>query len=88
MYQLEFTPTALRHIKSRVRGDAQLVKRIEKALELLQANPNHVGLKTHKVSTKYGEHFSSRITGDLRIFWNYYQGKVIIILAVEDHSAY
>ena len=86
MYQLEVPPVPAKQIKKLIKSKPLFQRRIQKTFDLLSQNPHHIGLKTHKVSTKlYGEHFSSGVT---RVFWHYYQGKIIIVLAVTDHSAY
>lgn len=69
--------------------DQKLQKSIQKALKLLAQNPSYPALKTHKVDTKtYGQKWSSRVTGDLRIIWDYdSQNRLIILLLdVGGHS--
>jgi mRNA-degrading endonuclease YafQ of YafQ-DinJ toxin-antitoxin module len=44
-------------------------------------DPFYKGLKTHKVnSSKWGEIYSSRITKDLRVLWDFSQNELIIII--------
>ncbi|MEO9169358.1 MAG: hypothetical protein ABI230_13240 [Aestuariivirga sp.] len=70
------------------------LKAVRKALALLEANPRHPGLKTHKFSKLHGpknaeifEAYAENNTpGAYRIFWHYGPGKdVITIIAITPH---
>ncbi len=65
-----------------------LKKRLRVALEKLTINPNHPSLKSHRVNTNYAVRWSSWVTGDVRIIWDYdkVQRLVIILIAVGKHS--
>lgn len=66
-----------------------LEKKIRKALHLLEQNPTYPSLKTHKVASKnYGQKWSSRVTGDLRIIWDYdsQDRLIILLLDIGGHS--
>lgn len=66
------------------KGDQKLQKRIQKVLKLLEQNPSYPSLKTHKVTTKnYGEKWSSWVTGDVRIIWDYDSENRLIILLLD-----
>jgi mRNA interferase YafQ len=55
----------------------------------LMQNPFHTSLKTHKVDAKIANQvFSSRVTGDLRIIWQFdnYKINVIDLLDLGGHS--
>jgi hypothetical protein len=47
----------------------------------LRVNPFYPSLKSHKTTTKTakGKCFSSRITGDIRIIWNYNKNEICAI---------
>jgi len=69
--------------------DRVLQKRVQKALKLLRQDPFHPSLKSHKVATRsFGERWSSWITGDLRIIWDFdkKQRLTILLLAITKHS--
>lgn len=69
--------------------DKILQKRVQKALKLLRQDPFHPSLKSHKVATRnFGERWSSWITGDLRIIWDFdeEQRLTILLLALTEHS--
>lgn len=58
-------------------------KKVVKALQLLAENPRHPSLRSHKVmSQHYGEKWSSSLTGDLRIIWEYSQDETLTILVL------
>ena len=70
------------------------LKAVRKALALLENNPRHPGLNTHKYSTLRGangaevfEAYAENNTpGAYRIFWHYGPGKdVITIIAITPH---
>jgi hypothetical protein len=70
------------------------LKAVRKTLGLLESNPKHPGLNTHKFSSKTGpngedvfEAYAENNTpGAYRIFWCYGPGKdVITILAITAH---
>ncbi len=56
---------------------------------MLKQDPLYPTLKSHKIITKKGKKaFSSRLTNDLRIIWNYQNGiaKVIDIIDIGGHE--
>ncbi len=80
---LERNPTHIKRLKA-----------VRKALFLLETNPRHPGLNTHKFSSKAGvggkdvfEAYAENNTpGAYRIFWHYGPGKdVITVVAITPH---
>jgi hypothetical protein len=81
----------------RLQNDAGLAKRwraVRKALALLETNPRHPGLNTHKYTALTGPdgvevfeaYAENRTPAAYRIFWHYGPGKsVITILAITPH---
>ena len=70
------------------------LKAVRKALALLESNPRHPGLNTHKYATKRGEngedvfeaYAENNTPGAYRIFWHYGPGKnVITVIAITSH---
>jgi mRNA interferase YafQ len=64
---------------------------IDKSLKKLIEDPFQPSLKTHKIdSRKFGLKYSSRITADLRLIWNFKEGserlEIIQIFDVGGHS--
>ena len=60
-----------------------------KTLQLLRQNPHYPSLRSHRVNTRFlGEHWSSRVTGDIRIIWDFENGNhlVILLLDIGGHS--
>ena len=73
---------------------AKRFKAVRKALGLLENNPRHPGLNTHKYDTLRGEkgedvfeaYAENNTPGVYRIFWHYGPDKnVITILAITPH---
>ena len=52
------------------------------------SDPYYPGLKTHKIESRhYGQIFSSRLTGDLRILWKFSDNEdKILIFDVGTHD--
>ena len=89
MFLLNFTSTFLSHKEKVIGNDQKLNKRLRTTLEKLAIDPKHPSLKTHKADTKnYGEKWSSWVTGDIRIIWDYDSENrlIIILLDMGKHS--
>jgi mRNA-degrading endonuclease YafQ of YafQ-DinJ toxin-antitoxin module len=89
MYQINFYKDYKPRYKKIVKNDEKLKHKISKTLRLLANNPKHRSLKSHKVNTKhYGYRWSSWVTGDIRVIWDFDQeGKLIIlVLSIGKHS--
>jgi mRNA-degrading endonuclease YafQ of YafQ-DinJ toxin-antitoxin module len=71
-----------RELKKLVKSQKKLRAKIDKVFDKLSDNPQDPKLGSHKVHlTVYGEVWSSAVTGDIRIIWNYNQnGEIEIIL--------
>lgn len=81
----------------RLQNDAGLAKRwrsVRKALALLETNPRHTGLNTHKYHGLTGAegaevfeaYAENRTPAAYRIFWHYGSGKnMITIIAITPH---
>jgi len=95
-FELLFTPQADTDLDA-LEADAGLAKRLKavrKALGLLETNPRHPGLKTHKFSSLKGPggeevfeaYAENRTPAAWRIFWYYGPDKKqITILAITPH---
>ncbi len=73
---------------------AKRFKAVRKSIGLLENNPRHPSLNTHKYQTKLGEngedvfeaYAENNTPGAYRIFWHYGPGKdVITIIAITPH---
>ena len=89
MYILRFASSFSSSYKALIKGNQKFEKRVEKALRLLKNDPFYPSLKSHKVNTRhFGQKWSSFITGDLRIIWDFNETgqQIIILLAITKHS--
>lgn len=89
MYHLHFASTFAPTYKALVKHSQEFEKRTEKALKLLKNDPFYPSLKSHKVNTRnFGEKWSSFVTSDLRIIWDFDEERKLIILlfAITKHS--
>ncbi len=89
MFTLIFTKDFDETYISLCKENKGLEKKIRKALHLLEQDPMYPSLKTHKaISKNFGEKWSSWVTGDTRIIWDYDSKNrlVIILLTIGRHS--
>lgn len=89
MYTLQILDSFKKHEILLIKKDRTLEKRINKTLTFLQEDPLYPSLKSHKVNTPdYGLGWSSRVTGDIRIIWDYDSSErlLIILLDIGGHS--
>jgi mRNA-degrading endonuclease YafQ of YafQ-DinJ toxin-antitoxin module len=88
-FELTFTPYFKKKYQKLIKKNIQLKDRFVKVLSLLQINPFTPQLRTHKVNSRIkNSMFSSSITGDLRIIWefNETEAHVIDILDTGGHE--
>ncbi|MEW5821798.1 MAG: type II toxin-antitoxin system RelE/ParE family toxin [Cyanobacteriota bacterium] len=95
-FELLFTNQAISDLE-KLENDKGLEKRLKavrKALGLLETNPRHPGLQTHKYETLKGPngedvfeaYAENKTPAAFRIFWHYGPGKqVITIIAITPH---
>ncbi len=89
MYIPTSTPTFAKTYKKLIKGDQEKVKRTKKAIKLMSNDPFYPSLKSHKVNTRsFGERWSSWISGDLRIIWDFDPKEKIriILFAITTHT--
>lgn len=89
MYVLHFASTFAPAYEALIKGNEELEKRTEKALKLLKNDPFYPSLQSHKVNTRnFGEKWSSWITFDLRIIWDFerLEKQIILLFAITKHS--
>lgn len=89
MFILRFTTTFITSQEKIFGNDVIGNKRLKTALQKLAIDPAHPSLQSHKVNTvNYGEKWSSWVTGDIRIIWDYDSEErlVIILLDIGRHS--
>lgn len=84
MYKLRVTSSYKNTFKKLIRDDGVLKKRVVIVLLKLAENPKHPSLYSHKVNTiAYGQRWSSSVTGDIRIIWDYDSENRLIILLLD-----
>jgi len=90
-YSLVFSKLFLYKIKRLPKTNLKLAKKVDKLLQLLEIDPKSPSLYSHQVNAKnFGRAWSSSVTGDIRIIWNYDQRNklVILILTFGSHSGH
>ena len=88
-YKLKDTKHFKRRYDKFTRKNPFLKKRIKKVLKIMRMDPFYKGLNTHKVDAlKHGVHYSSTVTGDIRIIWNFDEDDniIILLLTIGGHS--
>ena len=89
MFTLIFTENFNKTYIQIIKGSKEVEKKVRKALHFLEQDPFYPSLKTHQANTKnYREKWSSWVTGDIRIIWDYDTENrlVIILLDIGKHS--
>ena len=80
-YSIRITKNLNKKIRKLIKGDKRLDSRLRKVFKFLKIDPFYKGLRTHKVNTsKWGEVYSSRVTGDLRILWDFVEEELVILI--------
>ncbi len=80
MFEVEFTQYFVKQYKKLIKNNKTLENRIDVALIKLSENPE-------RVSHKVGDFWSARITGDIRIIWEYKNNQmVLLLLKIGGHS--
>ena len=83
MFELNFLPLFKRKVKKLTRRDKKLASHFKTTLDLLAANPTDPKLRSHKVTHRGQAAFSSSVTGDLRIIWNYSDDEVNMLDVID-----
>lgn len=89
MYTIILASACHSFIKKLRRRNPLLKEKIEDALDLLASNPFHPMLQSHKANTrKHGKRWSSHVSGDIRIIWDFSETMDITIdvLDIGGHS--
>lgn len=89
MYKLTTTRYFDRTYETLVKKNRLLEKKILKVFHFLKDDPFYPSLKSHKANTKnYGERWSSWVTEDLRIIWDFdeHNNLIILLLDIGKHS--
>ena len=79
MYTLNFTDKFFRKAKKLIKKNQSIKPRIDKTILLLEVDVFYPSLKSHKVNTKEGERFSSRVTDDIRMIWKFHKKRAYVI---------
>lgn len=87
-YQLRATAEFEKRLRKLLKLDQALAQRVGKTLKQLALDPFYPGLKTHKAfAVNHGEAYTSRVTGDIRIIWEFdKQGAAIVLLTIGGHD--
>jgi mRNA-degrading endonuclease YafQ of YafQ-DinJ toxin-antitoxin module len=73
MFQVEFSKYFQKQYKKLIKNNKILENRVDVALTKLLENPES---NSHKV----GEYWSCRVTGDVRIIWEYKDDELVLLL--------
>lgn len=80
MYHFTFTKIFQKKYKKMIKKNKSLEKIVDSTLEIIRENPHSSSLCSHKVESKnFGKKWSSRVTNDIRIIWDFSEIQVNII---------
>jgi len=89
MFTLRASISYHNSLRKLVRSNESIKIRLMSVLKKLSLNPTDSSLQSHKVNTvDHGVCWSSRVTGDIRIIWDYDSSKKLslILLDIGGHS--
>ncbi len=89
MYYIRYVPHFKKALLKVVKRDKFLHQKIVETIETLSKDPKYPSLHSHKVQTPdFGERWSSRVTGDIRLIWDFDEDNnlVILVLDIGGHS--
>jgi len=87
MYKIRYTPHFKRTYRKLTKKDSKLKEITKVVIRKLVENPFNPSLETHKASNPiFGKAWSSRVTGDIRMIWDFTDHEVILLLAFGGHS--
>ena len=87
-FTLEYAPSFNRDSKN-LKNNHKLQEKLRITLKLLSEDPFNPSLKTHTVNThELGKVRSSRVTGDLRLIWDFKNSKriTLILIRLQGHD--
>jgi len=81
-YEIIPSPGFLRDYK-KYRRDNAVKKQVRQVFKLLKQNPFKSQLRTHRVNVpSLGFIYSSRVTGDIRLLWEFDEENHLVIIAL------
>ena len=81
MYKLILTKPFVKRFNKLSKSNSILKKKIDEVLRIMATGPFARSLRTHKVnSANYDVAWSSRITRDIRLIWDFADSNLIILL--------
>jgi mRNA-degrading endonuclease YafQ of YafQ-DinJ toxin-antitoxin module len=84
VYTLRFEKQFNKVFIKNFKNDKILTKALAKAISNLRTDPFHPSLKFHKVDIiDKREVFSSRVTGDWRLIWNFDEDDKMIVICLK-----
>jgi mRNA-degrading endonuclease YafQ of YafQ-DinJ toxin-antitoxin module len=89
MYTIHFAKPFWKHLDKVVGNDKKLREKVMKTAQQVGVDPFYVSLRSHKVTTsKFGKVWSSWVTGDLRLIWNFDKDNrlAIFVITIGGHS--
>jgi mRNA-degrading endonuclease YafQ of YafQ-DinJ toxin-antitoxin module len=79
------SPYFQKKTKKLLKNNLKLILLVAEKIQELEIKPKMPGLKSNKVNTpKFGECYSSRVTGDIRIIWKFGEDGEIEIIELLD----
>ncbi|MEI6221375.1 MAG: hypothetical protein WCP97_01280 [bacterium] len=84
LYTIRQSGSFKKKLKKIVRKDIRIKEVLLSKIQLLRLNPKDKILRSHKVtSSKFGEVFSSYITGNIRLIWKYDENDRIVLCLLD-----
>jgi mRNA-degrading endonuclease YafQ of YafQ-DinJ toxin-antitoxin module len=84
-YEIHYKPSFIRLFK---KLDPQLQEEVEITIEKLKDSRNHQSLRVHKLSGRLRQFHSCSINYRERIFFEFQDNRIIVLLTVGNHDIY
>jgi mRNA-degrading endonuclease YafQ of YafQ-DinJ toxin-antitoxin module len=84
MYKIKTKSYFDKKFKKITKNNLFLQKRIPSTIKVLRQDPKYPGLHSHKVHSALGDYaWSIRVTGDIRIIWDYHPSEIDTLLLLD-----
>lgn len=84
MYNLVLTERFKKELSKLLQSNKLSTKIVDKLTSVLSIDPFDLRLRTHKVVTRnLGRRYSSKLTADLRVIWDFDRNKELVLLLLD-----
>jgi len=86
MINVTYAQKFIKNYQRITKKNKEMCNAYEKFIKKFQKDPFSNGLKTHTINLSLGKVYSSRVTGDIRILWEFVNEKEVSFANTGRHS--